>query len=213
VTWESLRANRFQLIVPSPARFLKDVLDDVNSTRTKALQRSLQERNVAFKGVQAVINYDVHATLQNRLRPEITYSDTVKLVAVESLDAIFFEQNVTINVCAVNERMGEEFAPPAQRCPRPAIYSHARSELWIVGAQTEFEDPQWLIAEFAEEHSVDSRVIVPTLTFVTFMLSHHTAHLSWRNHVDTTKLAYKFRCLTAGKTLNFWSASDEKGRD
>jgi len=111
--WEPLRVDYFQLIAPFLDRFLKNVFDHVNSTRTKALQRSIQKRSIAFKGVQAVINYDVHATLQDRLRPEITYSNTVKLVAVEGLDAIFFEQNVTIDVRTINECMWEEFAPSA----------------------------------------------------------------------------------------------------
>jgi hypothetical protein len=61
--------------------------------------------------MQPIINYDVHATLQDRLRPEITYSNAVKLVAVEGLDAIFFEQNVTIDVRAKNECVWKKFVP------------------------------------------------------------------------------------------------------
>ncbi len=111
MTWVPLRVDRFQLIAPFLHRSRVNVFDHVNSTWTKVLQRSIQERSVAFEGVLPVINYDIHATLQNGLRPKTTYSGTVKLVAVEGFDAVFFEQGVTIDIRAKNKRTWKEFAP------------------------------------------------------------------------------------------------------
>lgn len=79
-----------------------------------------------------MINPDVETALQGRLRPKIAYGNTVKLIAVESLDVIFFEKNVTVDVRTINECMQEELTPSARRCPGEPIYTHARSELWLL---------------------------------------------------------------------------------
>src|ERR1700693_2149301 len=134
--------------------------------------------------MQTVIDYDVHARPQNGLRPEIPNSNTVKLVAVKSVNALFLEQNVAINVRSINECTWEQFTPPAQRCPWPPIYPHARNELGVIGAQTELEDPEWLIAELAEDHRIDGGVVMPAMALVAAMPGHDTAHLCWGKNVD-----------------------------
>lgn len=40
------------------------------------------------------------------------------------------------------------------------------------------------------------------MTLVTPVPSHYKAHLRWSKHVDTAKLAYKFRRVTTVKAFN-----------
>jgi hypothetical protein len=80
----------------------------------------------------------------------------------------------------------------------------------VTAAQTELEDQKCLIPEFAEEHRVDSGEIMPSLTFVTAMPSHDTAHHRRSKYVDTAKLVQKgFHRLPGGKALNLWSTLDK----
>src|ERR1019366_3286056 len=135
----------------------------------------------------------------------------IVLTAVEGFNTIFPEENVTIDVRAVNEPSWKQFAPSPQRSSGLSVLPHARSEARIVRAQSQLQDSKWSSTEFSQEHRVNGCVVVPAPALVAAIPSHDAAHRSRCEYVDPLQLCYEFRGLTAGKALDFRGFLNEKG--
>ena len=107
---------------------------------------------VSFKGVQAVINYYVHAALQCRLRPEVTYGGTVELVAIEGFDAIFFPQNVMIDVRAINECARNSSRHPRRDAPGVPFTPMLEASFGLFVPKPSSKIRSGWSRKFAEEH-------------------------------------------------------------
>jgi hypothetical protein len=167
------------------------------------LNRTTQKRKIRFKRMQAVVNYNVHATLQGRLRPKISNSMTIKLIAVKGFDPIFLKQATMINVGPINLRYWKKLTPTAKRRSRLPIQAHVRNKSRIIAAQPEFEYPKRLLSSIMEKRRIDGRVCMETFALIAPIPSHNTAHFSGSECVYAVKLAYKSRFVTLGNTNHF----------
>ena len=72
------------------------VFHNIDAARAEVLERTVEERNVACKCVQPVINENVHAALQWRLSPEIANGFGIELIAIVGFDALGFEKTIEV---------------------------------------------------------------------------------------------------------------------
>ena len=98
--------------------------------------------------------------------PQVLYGRCVQLIAIESLDALFLKENIPIDVGPIYQRARKDLSPAAQRCIRDSMRAHAGHKSWIVGAQPEFQNPQWPVMPAPEESGIHRGVVVPSTALV-----------------------------------------------